>query len=101
VRALRGHLPDRVKLGRVIRDLYLSDWGGRLWMFENFNGMPLQTIRILTMKRAELSGTGPYAAFARRVVGIDRAEPAKTEYQSTADYAQAQDAGRDGPRRTR
>jgi 4-hydroxyphenylacetate 3-monooxygenase/chlorophenol-4-monooxygenase component 2 len=96
---------DRVKLGRVIRDLYLSDWGGRLWMFENFNGTPLQTIRILTMKRAELSGTGPYAAFARRVVGLDSAEPEKveqrkTEYQSTADYAKAQDAARAPTSRT-
>jgi len=40
----------------VIRDLYLSDWGGRLFMFENFNGTPLQTIRSLTMLRAEFSG---------------------------------------------
>src|SRR4051812_20801732 len=50
-RNVTGNGPfDRVKLGRVIRDLYLSDWGGRLWMFENFNGTPPQTIRILTMK---------------------------------------------------
>jgi 4-hydroxyphenylacetate 3-monooxygenase/chlorophenol-4-monooxygenase component 2 len=88
---------DRVKIGRVIRDLFLSDWGGRLWMFENFNGTPLQTIRTLTMKRAELSASGPYAAFARRVVGLDRATPTASEYEATAAYARAQDAGRRTP----
>ena len=36
-----GKPHDRLKIGRVIRDLFLSDWGGRLFMFENFNGTPL------------------------------------------------------------
>ena len=55
----------------MIRDLYLTDWGGRLFMFENFNGTPLQTLLSLTMKRAEFSGSGPLAAFARKVCGIE------------------------------
>ncbi len=88
-----GEAYDRVKLGRVIRDLYLTDWGGRLMMFENFNGTPLNTLLSLTMKRAEFSGSGPMAAFARRVAGIER-QQSQTEYRTTADYARAQDAGR-------
>ena len=37
-------------------------------MFENFNGTPLQTLLSLTMKRAEFTGAGPFAAFARQRV---------------------------------
>ena len=35
-------------------------------MFENFNGTPLQTLLSLTMKRAEFTGSGPFASFARQ-----------------------------------
>ena len=66
-------------------------------MFENFNGTPLQTLLSLTMKRAEFSGSGPLAAFARNVVGIGSAQDRMSEYQATADYAKAQDAGRRDP----
>ena len=52
---------DRVKIARVVRDLYLTDWGSRLFLFENFNGTPLQTLLSLTMKRAEFTGSGPLA----------------------------------------
>ena len=86
-----GEPYDRIKLARVIRDLYLTDWGGRLFMFENFNGTPLQTLLSLTMKRAEFTGSGPLAEFARRVAGIE-VEQKVTEYKTTADYAKAQDA---------
>ena len=86
-------LQRRVKIARVIRDLYLTDWGARLFMFENFNGTPLQTLLSLTMKRAEFTGSGPFASFARQVCGIE-AKTATTEYQATADYAKAQDTGR-------
>ncbi len=89
-----GEPYDRIKLARVIRDLYLTDWGGRLFMFENFNGTPLQTLLSLTMKRAEFTGAGPFAAFARRVAGIEVPEDRMTEYKATADYAKAQDAAR-------
>jgi 4-hydroxyphenylacetate 3-monooxygenase/chlorophenol-4-monooxygenase component 2 len=85
---------DRIKIARVIRDLYLTDWGGRLFMFENFNGTPLQTLLSLTMKRAEFTGAGPLAAFARNVCGLGTADDRATEYKTTADYAKAQDAGR-------
>ena len=40
-------------------------------MFENFNGTPLQTLLSLTMKRAEFTGSGPLAAFARKVCGLE------------------------------
>ena len=66
-----GEAYDRVKIARVIRDLYLTDWGARLFMFENFNGTPLQTLLSLTMKRAEFTGSGPFASFARKVCGIE------------------------------
>jgi hypothetical protein len=88
-----GEAYDRVKIARVIRDLYLSDWGSRLFMFENFNGTPLQTLLSLTMKRAEFTDSGPLAAFARQVCGI-QAKETMTEYRATVDYAKAQDAGR-------
>ena len=75
-----GEPYDRLKIARVIRDLYLTDWGSRLAMFENFNGTPLQTLLSLTMKRAEFTGAGPFAAFARRVCGIE-AQDTMTEYR--------------------
>jgi 3,5,6-trichloropyridin-2-ol/2,4,6-trichlorophenol monooxygenase len=45
------------------------------------------------MKRAEFTGSGPFAEFARKVCGIE-AKSTTTEYQKTADYAKAQDTGR-------
>ncbi len=87
-----GEPYDRIKLARVIRDLYLTDWGGRLFMFENFNGTPLQTLLSLTMKRAEFTGAGPFAAFARNVAGIKVREDQASEYKTTAGYAKAQDS---------
>ncbi|BCZ81307.1 4-hydroxyphenylacetate 3-hydroxylase family protein [Paraburkholderia terrae] len=85
---------DRVKIGRVVRDLFLSDWGSRLFMFENFNGTPLQAIRSLTMQRAEFSGSGPYGKLASKVCGIDHRNELMTEYAASADYAKAQDSAR-------
>ena len=46
------------------------------------------------MKRAEFTGAGPLAAFARNVCGLATAGDRATEYKATADYAKAQDAGR-------
>lgn len=89
-----GEPYDRIKIARVIRDLYLTDWGGRLFMFENFNGTPLGTLLSLTMKRAEFTGSGQFASFARKVCGLGKASDAETEYKTTADYAKAQDTGR-------
>ena len=88
-----GEPYDRLKIARVIRDLYLTDWGSRLFMFENFNGTPLQTLLSLTMKRAEFGGSGPFALLARQVCGIET-KTTTVEYQATADYAKAQDTGR-------
>jgi 4-hydroxyphenylacetate 3-monooxygenase/chlorophenol-4-monooxygenase component 2 len=49
---------------------------------------------MLTMKRAEFTGSGEFASFARRVCGIDAKDDAVTDYKSTADYAKAQDSAR-------
>jgi len=46
------------------------------------------------MKRAEFTGSGPFAEFARRVVGIETSCDQMTEYKTVADYAKAQDSGR-------
>jgi 4-hydroxyphenylacetate 3-monooxygenase/chlorophenol-4-monooxygenase component 2 len=46
------------------------------------------------MKRAEFTGNGPFAAFARQVCGIERLGTRGSEYDATADYAKAQDTGR-------
>jgi len=92
-----GEPYDRIKIARVIRDLYLTDWGSRLFMFENFNGTPLQTLLSWTRKRAEFTGSGPFAAFARKVVGLAEPEDRVTEYKTVADYARAQDSARPAP----
>jgi hypothetical protein len=89
-----GRPHDRIKISRVIRDLFLSDWGDRISVFENFNGTPLLAIRNLTMKRAELSPQGQITELARRVCGIVLAAPAEEEtaYAAQAAYARRQDA---------
>jgi 4-hydroxyphenylacetate 3-monooxygenase/chlorophenol-4-monooxygenase component 2 len=92
-----GEPYDRIKIARVIRDLYLTDWGSRLYMFENFNGTPLQTLLSLTMKRAEFTGAGQFAEFARKVVGIELKQGQTTEYDATAAYAKAQDSAQRRP----
>jgi aromatic ring hydroxylase len=89
-----GKPHDRVQIGRVIRDLFLTDWGSRLFVFENFNGTPLQAIRTLTMQRAEFSGSGPYARLARKVCGIESEVDDNSDYKATADYAKALDSAR-------
>jgi len=89
-----GRPHDRVKIGRVIRDLFLTDWGNRLFVFENFNGTPLQAIRSLTMQRAEFSGSGAYGKLARKVCGIEEPVQDETEYKATAGYAKALDSAR-------
>lgn len=83
---------DRLKVFRVIRDMLLSDWGARGRMFDQFNGTPLNTIRILTMMRTEFHPNGPITAFAREVCGIPLVEGQSTVQQQTAAYVRAQDA---------
>ena len=96
-----GEPYGRIKIARVIRDLYLTDWGGRLYMFENFNGTPLQKLLSLTMKRAEFGGSGPLAAFARQVVGLEGGQDRTSEYEATAAYAKAQDSAQGAAQRDR
>jgi 3,5,6-trichloropyridin-2-ol/2,4,6-trichlorophenol monooxygenase len=84
-----GH--DRLKVFRVIRDMLLSDWGARGRMFDQFNGTPLNTIRILTMMRTEFHPNGPLTAFAREVSGIPLVEGQSTVQQQVAGYVRAQD----------
>jgi hypothetical protein len=65
---------------------------GRSRMFDQFNGMPLNTIRMLTMMRAEFSPNGPLTAFAREVAGIGRVAGQEPAANQAAGYARAQDA---------
>jgi 3,5,6-trichloropyridin-2-ol/2,4,6-trichlorophenol monooxygenase len=44
------------------------------------------------MKRAEFTGSGQFAEFARKVVGLEAKREGMTEYDATADYAKAQDS---------
>jgi hypothetical protein len=50
---------------------------------------------LLALKRTEFTGSGPFAAFARKVAGIEVARDLATEYTRVADYAKAQDAARE------
>jgi aromatic ring hydroxylase len=90
-----GRPYDRIKISRVIRDYFLTDWGGRIAMFENFNGTPLLGIRTLTMMRADMSPAGPVADLARQICGIEApSEVTDGTYDQQAAYARQQDAGR-------
>ena len=90
-----GRPHDRLKISRVIRDMFLSDWGDRISTFENFNGTPLLAIRTLTMKRAEMAPSGSMADLARKVCGLaGAAAGTETAYLAQADYARRQDASR-------
>ena len=89
----KGKPRDRIQIGRVLRDLFLTDWGGRQFMFENFNGTPLHAILSMTMAREEMSASGFYGKYASKVCGIEIAGDDKTAYAATADYAKAQDKG--------
>lgn len=89
-----GRPYDRIKLSRAIQDLFLSNWGDRQFVFENFQGTPLMMIRFLTMRRAEYAADGPATELARQIAGLDLDFGVdETEYAATADYAKAQDAG--------
>jgi 4-hydroxyphenylacetate 3-monooxygenase len=74
--------------------MFLSDWGDRITVFENFNGTPLLAVRMLTMARAEMSPTGPMTDLARKICGIQPAieDGLNTGYAEQADYARRQDA---------
>jgi 4-hydroxyphenylacetate 3-monooxygenase len=87
-----GRPYDRLKISRVIRDMFQSDWGDRMATFENFNGTPLLAIRTFTMRRAELSAAGSIADLARQICGIEHGRTeSNTEYLTQAEYARRQD----------
>lgn len=87
-----GEPHDRLRISRVIRDLFLSDWGDRVSTFEQFNGTPILHLRMLTMKRDELSPTGPLTKLARKVCGIQEpVAPEVTAYTEQAEYARRLD----------
>ena len=71
--------------------MFLSDWGDRGRMFDQFNGTPLNTIRMLTMHRTEFQPNGPMTAFAREVCGIPLVEGQGTVKEQVAAYVKAQD----------
>ena len=87
---------SRLKIFRVLRDLFLSDWGQRQLMFENFNGTPVHTRRMLTMARAhEYGAEGPLATLARDVCGITASElkiGGGLADENIPKYARSQDA---------
>ncbi|WP_344217087.1 4-hydroxyphenylacetate 3-hydroxylase N-terminal domain-containing protein [Kribbella sancticallisti] len=90
-----GKPHDRLRISRVIRDLFLSDWGDRISTFEQFNGTPLLSTRMLTMKRSELSPSGPLTDLARRICGLEAAAaPEVTAYTEQAEYARRLDGVR-------
>ncbi len=82
---------DKLKVFRIIRDLYLSDWGRRNALFDQLNGTPLTAIRFLTMQRSEYRADGPITELAREVCGME-AMTGSTEENEATDYAKAQDA---------
>jgi aromatic ring hydroxylase len=88
---------NRIKLFRTIRDLFLSDWGKRQMMFENFNGTPIHTRRMLTMSRAhEYSVAGPLAKLAAEVCRIPLEDITDVNVgmaDAVPDYIKAQDIG--------
>jgi aromatic ring hydroxylase len=94
-RGAAGEPHDRLQISRAIRDLFLSDWGDRISVFEQFNGTPLLSLRMLTMKRAELSPSGQITELARQICGLgQRHDDAgeETNYSAQAEYARKQDA---------
>jgi aromatic ring hydroxylase len=82
---------ERLRILRVIRDLFLTDWGRRNAMFDNFNGTPLTTMRMLTMQRTEYQAGGPLTALAREACGLPLGEGQVTQAERVAAYARAQD----------
>ncbi|MEV7992098.1 4-hydroxyphenylacetate 3-hydroxylase N-terminal domain-containing protein [Streptomyces sp. NPDC086077] len=90
-----GEPYDRMRISRVIRDLFLSDYGDRVSTFEQFNGTPMLTTRMLTMKRSELSPSGRLTDLARKVCGIAApVAPEVTAYTEQAEYARRLDGAR-------
>jgi aromatic ring hydroxylase len=61
---------DRIKMARVIHDLFLTEWGTRQQMFDNFQATPLRMIRFLNMMRWYQTPTGEAIDFARQVCDI-------------------------------
>ncbi len=72
----------KLKVYRVVRDLFISEWGRRNAMFDQFNGTPLTAVRFLTMQRTEYQADGPIAALAREVCGL--AAPASADARPAA-----------------
>lgn len=66
----------KLKVYRIVRDLFVSEWGRRNAMFDQFNGTPITAVRFLTMQRAEFQADGPVAALARQVCGFESTAPA-------------------------
>lgn len=83
---------ERLRILRVIRDLYLSEWGRRNAMFDNFNGTPITAVRLLTMQRTEYQPDGPLTVLARQATGMPLAEGQVSQREQVAEYAQAIDA---------
>ena len=87
---MRGPEGDdaKLKVYRVVRDLFLTDWGRRNFLFDQFNGTPLTAVRFLTMMRAEYQADGPITELARELCGLSLQESRATD---KAGYIKAQD----------
>jgi aromatic ring hydroxylase len=81
---------DRLRVFRVVRDLFLTDWGRRNGMFDQFNGTPLTAVRLLTMMRSEFQVDGPLTELAREVFGLSYGDA--TDDERARDHTRAQDA---------
>lgn len=81
---------DKLKIFRVVRDLFITEWGRRNAMFDQFNGTPLTAVRILTMMRAEYQADAPITELARRVCGLPAIKATKGKMEAAA-YVNAQD----------
>lgn len=77
---------DRLKLARVIHDLFLTEWGSRQQMFDNFQATPLRMIRFLGMMRWYPTPAGEAIEFANRVSGISsEVKAAEAGYEARLD----------------
>lgn len=83
---------ERLRIIRVIRDLYLSEWGRRNSMFDNFNGTPITAVRLLTMNRTEYQPDGPLTVLARQVCDLPLREGQLSHREQVPEYARKIDA---------
>lgn len=83
---------ERLRILRVMRDAYTSEWAQRNALFDNFNGTPLTATRLLTMNRTEYHPDGPLTVLARQACDLPLAEGQRTHRDEAPAYIQRIDA---------